>query len=143
MFYFILVFWIFFDLLTKYFAYIYLQNKINLIGDFMYLELFKNPWIAFSIWVKWMILKVLTIFLIIAIFYYYKKERKEVEYKCWFDISFWMILAWAIWNGLERVFRWEVVDFLWVKYFSVFNLADSMIFIWAIIYLILVYKKVK
>lgn len=142
MFYIILFFWVFFDLLTKYFAYNYLQNKINLIWDFFYLELFKNPWIAFSIKVPWFILKILTISLIIGIHYYYKKERNKVKSKIWFDISFWFILSWAIWNGIERVFRSEVIDFIWVRYFSVFNLADSFIFIWVIIYLILVNKKV-
>lgn len=144
MFYITLVFWILFDLTTKYFVNIYLEKKINLIWDFLYLELFKNPWIAFSIEVNSIILKIVTISLVVAIFLYYKNERKKNELnKNILDISFWLILAWAIWNWLERVFNSEVIDFIWVMYFSVFNVADSLIFIWAVIYLILNYKKVK
>jgi signal peptidase II len=143
MFYYILILSIVLDLSSKYFAYNYLQNKINLIWDFLFLQLLKNSWIAFSMKIPSLILKILTISLIIAIYFFYKKDRKEKKQKLFFDISFWLILAWSIWYWIERVFRSEVVDFIWIKYFSVFNLADSFIFIWGIIYLILVYKKVK
>jgi signal peptidase II len=57
------------------------------------------------------------------------------------DISFGLILAWAIGNGIERVFRWYVIDFIGVEYFSVFNLADSFITIGAILYIYYLYKK--
>jgi signal peptidase II len=81
--------------------------------------------------------------LIIGIFYYYIKEKKLYKNKFLTDLSFWLILAWAIWNWYERLFNKKVIDFIWVKYFSVFNLADSFITIWAIIYLYILFKNKK
>ncbi len=142
MFFIILVFWILIDFISKYFANIYLQNKINILWDFIYLQFILNPWIAFWIKVNTILLKIVTICLIIIIFYYYRYEKKEYNTKL-LDISFWLILAWAIWNAIERVFYWNVIDFIWIKYFSIFNLADSFITIWAILYLYLTFNKNK
>ena len=143
MFYIILIIWIILDLITKNLANIYMQNKINILWDFVYLKFIRNPWIAFWIEIYPLLLKVITISLIILIFYYYKYERKEIKNKELLDISFWLILAWAIWNGLERILNSNVIDFIWVKYFSIFNLADTFITIGAIIYMYVLYKNNK
>jgi len=143
MFYIILSIWIIIDLISKYLASIHLQNKINILWDLIYFKFIKNPWIAFWIEVYPLLLKVITISLIIWIFYYYKYERKTIKNKKLFDISFSLILAWAIGNGIERIINSNVIDFIWVKYFSIFNLADSFISIWAIIYIYILYKNNK
>ena len=142
-FYIILLVWIILDLFTKNLAYIYLQHKISILWDFLYLKFTLNPWIAFWIEIYPFLLKIITISLIILIFYYYKNERKNNKNIKLFDISFSLILAWAIWNALERIFNSYVIDFIWVKYFSVFNLADSFITIGAIIYMYILYKNNK
>lgn len=142
-FYTILIFWIILDILSKNIARIYLQNKINILWDFFYLQYILNPWIAFWIKLPTFIIKVLTIFLIIVIFYYYKSERKKIQNTKLLDFSFWLILAWAIWNAIERILFSNVVDFLWIKYFFIFNLADSFISIWAILYIYILYKNNK
>lgn len=142
MFYIILFFWIFIDFVSKYLANIYLQNKVNILWDFIYLQFIQNPWIAFWVKVYPILLKIVTISLIILIFYYYRHEKKQNNSKL-LDISFWLVLAWAIWNAIERVFNSTVIDFIWVKYFSIFNLADCFISIWAVIYLYLIYKNNK
>jgi len=139
MFYTIIIIWIFLDLFTKYLASIYFKDKIDLIWNFLYLEYIENSWIAFSIAIPLLILKILTIILIFGIFYYYLKEEAKKK-SLIIDISFWLILAWAIWNGIERILNSRVIDFIWVTWFSVFNLADSFISIWAVLY-ILYYKK--
>lgn len=132
-FYITIIFWIFIDLLSKYFAKLHLQNEnINILWDFLFLWYVENKWIAFSINIPF--LKIVTIILIFGIFYYYFKEEKNKNDKI-IDLSFWLILAWALWNWYERIINSFVVDFIWVKYFSVFNLADSFIFIWALLYL--------
>jgi signal peptidase II len=131
-------------LITKNLAYLYLQEKLAIIWDFIYLQFITNPWIAFGIEINPILLKILTISLIILIFYYHRYERKNEKKKKWkklIDISFALILAWAIWNAYERVFNSNVIDFVWVKYFSVFNLADSFITIGAILYLYILYKN--
>ena len=142
MFYIILVSWIILDLVSKNIAKIYLQNKINILWDFVFLEYIQNPWIAFWIKVYPILLKILTISLIIMIYYYYRHEKKENNSKL-LDLSFWLILAWAIWNAFERIFYSNVIDFIWVKFFSIFNLADSFITIWAVIYLYIIFKNKK
>ncbi len=138
MLYLIIIIWVVLDLFTKNLAFNSLQDRISILWNFLYLQYFENTGIAFSTQVPG--LKYLTIILIIWIFIYYFSERKNTKNNNLLDLSFWLILAWAIWNWIERVFNWYVIDFIWVKYFSVFNLADSFITIWAIIYLYLILK---
>jgi signal peptidase II len=124
---------IFLDLYSKNLAYNYLQEKINILGDFLFLKYTENTWIAFSIQLGWFFLKILTIILIIWIIIYFFKYEYWKKNKL-LNLSFVFILSWAIANWFERIFYWKVIDFIWVKYFSVFNLADSFITIWAILY---------
>jgi signal peptidase II len=144
MFYIILIIWLILDFITKYLAVIYLEKQIPIIWDLLYLQLVYNPGIAFWIEIPFWLLKIWTILLIIWIFYYYRvelKEEKELKNKNILNFSFWLIIAWAIWNAYERVFNEKVIDFIWVKYFSIFNLADSFITIWAVILIFYYYKK--
>jgi signal peptidase II len=136
LFYLVILSTIILDAITKYFASIFLQEKINVLWDFFYLEYTLNDWIAF--WINIPFLKIITIILIFWIFYYYISTRQKTKDKKQrlIDWSFWLILGWAIWNGIERIFFGEVTDFIGVKYFAVFNLADSFIFIWVLLYLI-------
>jgi len=141
MFYLIIIIWIILDLFTKNLAFKYLQENINIFSDFLYLKYVENTGVAFSTQIPG--LKYLTIILIIAIFYYYFSEKKNLKNNNLLDLSFWLILAWAIWNWIERIFNEKVIDFIWVKYFSIFNLADSFITIWAILYLYILFKNKK
>ena len=146
MFYPILILWIFLDFITKNLAYTYLENQISIVWSFLYLQYAENTWIAFSIHIPSFFLKILTLTLIIAIFYYYKQEKKKSEKNkniILLDISFWLILAWAIWNWIERVFYGKVIDFIWVKYFAIFNLADAFITLWALLYISLYFRNNK
>jgi signal peptidase II len=137
-FYITIIIWITIDFLSKNLAYNYLQNKVNILGDFLFLKYTQNPWIAFSINIPF--IKIITIILIIWIFYYYFNQEKSKNNKL-VDLSFWLILAWAIWNWIERVINANVIDFIWIKYFSIFNLADSFITIGILIYLYILYKN--
>lgn len=131
------------DAITKISAQNYLTEKIDILWDFVFLQYILNPWIAFSIQIPTSILKILTIVLIIAIFYYYKTEKKEYKNSKIFDISFWLIIWWALWNAYERIIHEQVIDFLWVKYFSIMNFADIFISIWAFLYIYFTYKNNK
>lgn len=139
-FYITLIIWLLIDLITKFFANIYFQKKINIFWDFVYFKYIENPGIAFSISIPFLILKTITIFLIILIFYYYNSERKKSCNKMLIDISFWLILSWAIWNAIWRIFNESVIDFIWIKYFSIFNIADSFIVIWMFLYILYLYS---
>lgn len=137
-----IIFWITLDLWTKNLANIYLQNKINILWDFLYFEYVLNSWIAFSIQIPLFLLKIITISLIIWIFYYYLKEEKKKN-NILVNLSFWLIFAGAIWNWIERIINENVIDFIGIKYFSIFNLADSFIFIWITLYLYTYFKNKK
>jgi signal peptidase II len=128
------------DLSTKYVAFSHLNGKIEIIWSYFYFQYFENTWIAFSMQLPY--IKVITIILILWIFYYYFKEERKNKNKI-IDLSFWLILWWAIWNGIERVINSKVIDFIWIKNFSIFNMADIFITIWAIIYTIYILKSNK
>lgn len=137
-----IVVWIVLDLWTKSLATKYLPSKINLLGDFLYLEHTLNDGIAFSIDLNQILLKIITISLIIWFFSYYLLEERKKK-NLYIDVSFWLILGGAIWNWIERVFVGNVVDFIWVKYFSVFNVADSFITLGAILYMVVLFLDRK
>jgi len=144
MFYITLITWLILDFITKYLATIYLKEKIPLLWDFLHFQLAYNPWIAFGIKVPFWLLKIWTIVLIIWIYYYYREElqqEKNPHKQHILQIAFGLILAWAIWNWFERVFNERVIDFVWVQYFSIFNLADSFISIWALLLIYYYYNK--
>ncbi len=141
MFYSVIIFWVILDLFTKNLASKFFLKQVNILWDFLGFKYVENTWIAFSTQIFG--LKYLTIILIIWIFYYYLLEKSKQKNKKLFDLSFWLILAWAIWNWIERIFNGKVIDFISVKYFSVFNLADSFITIWAIIYMYILFKNKK
>lgn len=134
MFYIWIIFIIFIDLFTKFIAKNYLLVQKNLISDFLYLKYVENIWIAFSIPLTWYTLKVLTIIIIWIIFWYYYTEEKQKKSKM-IDTSFCLVLAWALANWYERIFEWKVIDFIAIKYFSIFNFADIFITIWVILYI--------
>ncbi|MDD5770295.1 MAG: signal peptidase II [Candidatus Gracilibacteria bacterium] len=141
MFYILIIFLIFLDLITKYLAKINLLEQKSLIGDFLYLKYVENIGIAFGIPLTGILLKILTISIIGIIFWYYLKEEKNKNNK-FINFSFILILAGALGNGYERIFNSKVIDFIGVKYFSVFNLADIFITIGVFIYiLVLIFKK--
>jgi lipoprotein signal peptidase len=129
------------DTVTKLSAQTYLTEKINILWDFVFLQYILNTWIAFSIQLPTILLKTLTIVLIIGIFIYYKTERKQIKNTKIFDISFWLILWWALGNAYERIKHEQVIDFLWIKYFSIMNFADIFISLWALLYIFILYKN--
>lgn len=138
MFYIILVLSFICDFLSKYFVQKHLSEPIQLLWDFVYFEKYINHGIAFSLPLHWLLLKVITIVLVGAISYYYffREERTHSN-----NIWYWFLIWWALWNAYERIFIWWVTDFIWVKYFSVFNLADSFIFLWILVLIIKSYAK--
>jgi signal peptidase II len=131
------------DTITKLSAQYYLTEKINLLWDFLFLKYIENTWIAFSIQIPTFFLKILTIVLIIGIFYYYKSEKKQYQDFKLYDIAFWLILWGALGNAYERIFHEKVIDFLWVQYFSIMNFADIAISLGAGLFIFLTYKVSK
>lgn len=133
-----ILFWI--DIWSKiYFENLLWDNTFYLIWDFLYLDLVKNPWIAFWIDIfNSITLNILTFIFIFFLLYYYFSEE-FAKSNIFIDIWFMLIIWWAFWNFYERLVYSEVIDFIWIKYFSIFNFADTFLTIWFIIYILWFY----
>jgi len=134
MFYLFIVWLIALDLFSKYIAKTYFIETYYILKDLIFIKYVENNWIAFSIQLTWLLLKILTIIILVIIFWYYIKEEKKKQ-NLYINLSFALILAWWISNWYERIFNNYVIDFLWVKYFAIFNLADIYISIGAFLYM--------
>lgn len=122
------------DFFTKKIALFKLHKDMPIFLDYVKLKLIYNDWIAFSIPLKWLILKIITLSVIILISYYYFQFEKRKKDKL-LDLWYALILWWAIGNWFDRLFYWSVLDIISVKYFAIFNFADIFINIWVIIIL--------
>lgn len=138
----LIVWWVGIDLYSKSLSLTYLEQRVDIFWGYMYFHTVKNTGIAFSFPLEWIVLKVITLVLIFWIIYYYIKEEKKKK-SLLVDTAFASIIGGAIWNGYERIVYWEVVDFIWMKYFAIFNLADTFISIWALLYIIHILSTYK
>ena len=121
---FIIIFLIFLDQLTKYLFF----NKWFLSHLYIFHFHVKNTWISW--WLQILPSCFLTIFIIlILIFISYLYKKKQID-----KIAFILILAWWIWNLIDRIYFWYVRDFITLPFihFPTFNLADIFITFWAI-----------
>lgn len=112
-----------FDLCTKWWAtsVLWKGKTIPIVADVVQLEWIQNDGVAFGIDVPFLWL--LTIILIVALVIVYIRSFSETHPQ-WHHIGFWLLLGGAIGNAWERIFVGEVVDFVSVRWFSVFNIAD-------------------
>jgi signal peptidase II len=104
---------------------IYNSNQFRILGDFFQFNFTPNYNIAFSLPISGVFLNFLIISIIIVLLYelLFSEIRKE-----WLKASFLtFIIFGAISNILDRLKYGFVIDYLDLKYFTVFNLADVMI----------------
>ena len=104
--------------LTRYLNFNYTENTGAIFG------ILKNNNIIFII---------LTIIIIGIIVYTIKKEKK-------YELELGIILAGAIGNLIDRIIYGHVIDFIHIKYWYVFNLADAYITIGIIL---IIYKIIS
>ena len=110
------------------------NNYINLIGDWLTFHFTPNPYISFSIPLSGFLLNITVILIIICLIYYIfylilNKKNKQLSYseRRISIILLTIILFGAISNIQDRLSYGYVVDYLEMRYFTVFNLADAMI----------------
>lgn len=112
------------DIISKYFFYNkeYLSN-LKIINPIM------NYWI--SRWIQANITMVIIIsFLSLFLFLYLFK----IKY-IW-EICLSLLLAWTLWNMIDRIFLWWVRDFISISTFPIFNISDILLNIWILLILI-------
>ena len=128
-----MAFWIllamFFVVLDRFFKFLaaggYFDKSIPVVGDFFKLDLIPNYNIAFSLPLSGIFLNILIILIIIFLLYELLFLGQRQEWSKVVLLTF--IIFGAISNMLDRLWYGFVVDYLDLKYFTVFNIADVMI----------------
>ena len=92
---------------------------------------------------KWFIL-LLTLCIVAFLVYYFVKMPRTKEYQ-WVRCAMVLVLAGAVGNMLDRVFRGYVVDFFEFTFFSwpVFNVADIYVVVGVIVLAALILFVIK
>ena len=133
------IFFVSLDRLFKILALNYYENiKIELISDYFSFTLAKNYYIAFSLPLSGPILSVFIIAIILILLYFCVILIKKQEYAQASCLIF--VILGAISNIIDRIKYGFVIDYLDLKYFTIFNIADSMIVI-GVVLLVILNKK--
>lgn len=120
------VFFIFLDRLLKILAInFYFIDTYELIGKYLQFSLAKNYYIAFSIPFSGILLNIIISILILFILLYLLILNTKQKYKTSGLLIF--VVFGAISNLIDRLKYGFVIDYLDLKYFTVFNVADIMI----------------
>ncbi len=117
------------------------QREFFLIGDWLKLKLATNAGIAFGFALpSWLIIS-LYCFIIFFLFWLLPAYwRKNESYKL---LAVELIIAGAFSNLFDRLRVGQVVDYIDLKYYSIFNLADIIIVAGVIILIAINWKKEK
>ena len=119
-----------FDRLTKIWAANLKINKDYGLFAFTYIT---NNGAGFSIMQNMnMLLVIISIIALIALIYFYKHVPK---------FSFILLLSGIIGNLIDRISYGSVIDFINFKFWPVFNIADSLIFIGVTYWIIILFRE--
>ncbi|AEX86026.1 hypothetical protein XO10_08065 [Marinitoga sp. 1135] len=133
---------LFLDQITKVLAREYLIGKnIEIIGDYITLTYVTNTGMAFGMLKGHSFYLGLVSTIIVTIIYIYRKIYMNNNKSLLFDIATVFIIGGAMGNLYDRIRFEYVVDMFSVKYFSVFNVADSFVTIGGILLAIYFIKK--
>jgi signal peptidase II len=124
--YILAIFFISLDRLAKTY-FINTENNIKIIGDFLSLDYAENLYIAFSIPVSPLFIRYLSLALVLIIIFYFIKSVKKSQVML--SISLFVLILGSFSNIYDRFRFGFVIDYINLKYFTIFNIADSMIFL--------------
>ena len=133
-----------FDQVTKLLAVEFLMGEppINIIGDFLRLSYDENTGMAFGMMKgsRWIFMTVSSVAIIAMLAYLVLAKNQPKLY----TVSVSIIASGGIGNMIDRLALGYVVDFVDVKYFAIFNGADSLVCIGAgLLILALILDMVK
>lgn len=116
------------------------DKSFNLLSNIFTFNFTPNYYIAFSLPLQGFWLNSVISLIILAIIAFLIKSIRNKENKL-FISGLSLILIGAISNLIDRLQSGYVIDYLYLKHFTVFNLADVCISLGAILILISLYKK--
>ena len=128
---------IFFDSITKLFfvGLLGLGESLPLIPRVFHATLVYNTGIAFGFFrdqgIVFIIIPVIAIILLIFNVYYYRQNNEVLNRR--YVVAFSLILGGAMGNLFDRIVYGYVIDFIDLRVWPVFNIADSAITIGAVI----------
>lgn len=140
----VFLFFCFFAFLTldRFFKFLavnnYLSEGVNIIGDFFQLNFTPNPNIAFSLPLSGTWLNILIILIILSLIAHFTQAIRKNNFRY---ISYLvLIIIGAISNLYDRLKYGFVIDYFDLKHFTVFNLADALIFL-GVVFLMINIKR--
>ena len=125
------------DRLTKLFFSDLLADgeSLPVIRNVLHMTLVHNTGVAFGFFkdqgIVFIVIPVIAIFLLIFNIYYYRRNDQALSRI--YIVAFSLILGGAIGNLIDRIVYGHVIDFIDLRIWPVFNIADSAITIGAII----------
>ncbi|MFT4326834.1 MAG: signal peptidase II, partial [Candidatus Woesearchaeota archaeon] len=123
-FYLITILVVIFDQVTKYLA-ANITDPISIIPDVLQLRYVINTGAAFGLFQgAKVILGFLSVFIVAGILYFIVYQ-KDVREKYWLPLSF--MAGGALGNAIDRLFYVGVIDFIDIRFWPVFNIADMFI----------------
>jgi signal peptidase II len=128
---------VFLDRITKIFfsGILNLGESLPLIRNVLHMTLVHNTGIAFGLFKEqgavFIIVPTIAVVLLVYNIYYYKQNNQELSRL--YIVAFSMILGGAIGNLIDRMAYGHVIDFIDLRVWPVFNIADSAITIGAVI----------
>lgn len=128
---------VFFDRVTKIFFSDLLAygESLPIIRNVLHMTLVHNTGIAFGFFkdqgVVFIIIPIIAIILLVFNIYYYKQNNEALSHP--YIIAFSLILGGAIGNLIDRMTYGYVIDFIDLRIWPVFNIADSAITVGAIV----------
>ncbi len=126
-----------FDRITKNFFTDLLQygESLPVIRNIFHFTLVHNTGIAFGFFknqgIVFIVIPIIAVILLVFNIYYYRQTNEVLSRA--YIISFSLILGGAIGNLIDRMMHGYVIDFIDLRVWPVFNIADSAITIGAII----------
>jgi signal peptidase II len=127
------------DRLLKTFIWFNQDFEYKIIGEYFKISFALNPYIAFSLPLSGYILVLIIILILILLILTFLKLYKTADYHS--AGLFLLVFIGASSNLFDRLKYSAVIDYFDLKYFTVFNLADSMIVVSAFILLIVFSRR--